>query len=99
LTIASGRTVAVAAAAILLLLGNAYQDLFWAWQLGFVGSTAAGIWALAALAAPRRHRNAVVAAFLLVVAVATSGIGLAFLAAAAVFELVRPERRNEVLWL
>ena len=99
LTLVSGRTIALAGAAILLFLGNAYNDLFWGWQVGFIGSTAAGIWALAALTEPPRRGNAVAAVLLLLVALATSGIGLPFLAAAVVYELLRPERRREAAWL
>jgi hypothetical protein len=99
LTLVSTRTVALAGAAILLFLGNAYTDLFWGWQMGFIGSTAGGIWALAFLAKPPQRRNALAAVLLLIVALATSGTGLPFLAAAIVFELLRPERRREALWL
>src|SRR6266508_2851294 len=71
------------AALLILFLGSGADDLFWAYQMGFVASTASGLWALLLLR--RLERPADVAASLLLLAsVATSGIGLCFVAAAAV---------------
>jgi hypothetical protein len=97
LALVTGRWLALGGATILLFLGSAYQDLLWAFQIGFVGSTAAGVWAITALTGERSRRAAVAAASLLTVAVATSGIGLSFLLAAIVLVLVRgPTRRDLV---
>jgi hypothetical protein len=76
----SGPWVSVGCATLLLFLGAAYQDLFWAFQIGFVGSTAAGIWSLVAIA----NRRFGLAALLSTLSVASSGIGLPFLAASLV---------------
>jgi hypothetical protein len=83
----AGGWVALGLATLMLFLGSGHQNLFWAFQVGFVGATAAGIWALVALRAQdpgRRSRSgAPLAAILLTVAVATQGIGLFFLVAVA----------------
>lgn len=76
-----GRPLALGFAALLALLGTASQDLFWAWQLGFVGSTAAGLIALLLLTMDRPGW----AAAALLVAVTFSGIGLPFVAACAAY--------------
>ena len=44
-----GDVLALAAAAAILLLGTAWQDVLWPFQIGFLGSLAAGIGALLAL--------------------------------------------------
>ncbi len=82
------------AALLILFLGSGADDLFWAYQMGFVASTASGLWALLLLR--RRERPADAAASLLLLAsVATSGIGLCFVAAAAAqVVLERDERRR-----
>lgn len=41
-----GRNPALIAAALLLFLGSGYLDLFWAFQMGFVGAVALGLWAV-----------------------------------------------------
>ena len=74
----------LAAAAILLFFGAGYVNLFWAFQTGFVGAVALGLWAMVAL--PARPR---LAALLLVAAVATQGVGLYFVVAAAAATLWR----------
>ena len=46
----NGPLVAIGGALLALWVGTGYQNLFWAFQIGFVGSTAAGLWALVAFA-------------------------------------------------
>ncbi len=87
------RLIALAMAVPLLVLGSGYGNLFWAFQIGFVGSTAAGVWALVALESPGR-RNGALGSVLLLVSLASSGMGLFFLAAAAV-RLVAEARLRE----
>jgi len=71
--------VAAAAAAVLMLLGPAWQDLLWPFQFGFLGSVASGLGALILL--DRRTRRADVGACIcLVVSIGCSGVGLPFLA-------------------
>jgi hypothetical protein len=83
------------AALLILFLGSGADDLFWAYQIGFVASTATGLWALLLLR--RLERPADVAAGLLLLAsVATSGIGFCFIAAAAVQLFLEPGRRQRL---
>jgi len=94
----SGPLAGLAAASIGLLLGAGFENLFWGFQLGFVGSTAAGIWALAVLDwTPTRARRAAVAA-LLTAAVASSGIGLTFLVAVGTALMLRPAWKSSWRW-
>ena len=95
----SGPLAGLAAASIGLLLGAGFENLFWGFQLGFVGSTAAGIWALAVLDwTPTRARRAGVAA-LLTAAVASSGIGLTFLVAVGTALMLRPAWKSSWRWM
>ena len=89
----TGRWPAAGAAAVMLVLGTGYLNLFWAFQIGFVGATALGLWALACL--PGRPR---LAALLLVAAVATQGVGLFFVAAAGAY-LLAAGRIRAIGWL
>jgi hypothetical protein len=82
----------LAAAALILFLGSGADDLFWAYQIGFVASTASGLWALLLLRRLERPAD-VAASILLLGSVATSGIGLCFVAAAAVQVVLEPGRR------
>jgi hypothetical protein len=83
----------------LLVLGSGYQNLVWAFQIGFVGSVAAGTWGLVALETDQRRRSAVLGVALLIVALASSGMGLFFVLAAAVRLVADPASRRRVLWL
>jgi hypothetical protein len=86
-----------AAGAVLMLLGAAWQDLLWPFQIGFVGSVTGGLGALVLL--DRREPKADVGALAcLVVAVGSSGVGLAFLAGVAV-ELLWRRRDWLRLWI
>ena len=89
----AGRWPAAGAAAVMLVLGSGYTNLFWAFQIGFVGATALGLWALVAL--PERPR---LATLLLIAAVATQGVGLFFIAAAGVYLIVAGRVRS-IGWL
>lgn len=90
----SGPLVALGGATLMLFLGSAYEDLFWAFQIGFVGSVAAGVWALVIIYAAVDRRALIAAGGLLLVAVATSGLGLFFLMAAGTLALFDPSRRR-----
>jgi hypothetical protein len=94
----SGSLVALAGGGLFLVLGSAYQNLFWAFQIGFVGSCAAGLWALVML--ERRDRvGAGAGLLLLLAAVMSSAPGLAFLGLAGVEVLLDSRRRWMTLWL
>jgi hypothetical protein len=85
-----GVAIASVVTALLLSLGSASQDFYWAWQVGFVGSVAFGAWAFVAL---ERQRQAW-AAVLLVGGLATSGVGLFFLAAALTYTFLERAGRR-----
>jgi hypothetical protein len=75
-----GPWAALAPTAVLVLLGPAWHDLLWAFQVGYLGSVAAGLWAVVCL---ERGRDAA-AAGLVLVALACSSLGLAMAVLAAV---------------
>lgn len=86
-----------AASAVLMLLGPAWQDLLWPFQIGFVGSVAGGLGALVLLDRERRRAD-VGALVCLVVAIGSSGVGLAFVAGVTV-ELLWRRRDWLRLWI
>jgi hypothetical protein len=95
----SGPFAGLAAAFIGLLLGAGFENLFWGFQIGFVGSTAAGIWALTVLdGAPTRARRAGIAV-LTTASLASSGIGLTFLMAVGTALFLNPAWRSSWRWL
>jgi len=89
--------VAVLIAVVPLLLGAAWEDLLWAFQMCFATSIAAGLAALLALDRGSTRAD-VVASLLLVVSCASSDLGLAFATGAAVDVLLRPGRWRR-LWI
>jgi hypothetical protein len=91
-----GAPIALACAVPLLLLGAGAENLFWAFQTGFVGSVMFGLWAVFFLEWPGR-RGPVLASVLLLAAVASSGMGLFFLVVAAGRGLFAPGLRLRVL--
>ncbi len=90
----AGEGIALAGALIFLVLGAGWEDLLWAFQVGWLASIAVG---LAALIALDSRRSALTAA-LVTVSLAFSGTGLVFVVAAAVQLLLTPERRRELWW-
>jgi hypothetical protein len=95
---AAGPLVALGATALVLWAGSGWQNLFWAFQIGFVGATAAGLWALVAFTSSGR-RAPVVGMLLLLGAVMTSGIGLVFVAVVGAALVADPGRRRRLAWL
>jgi hypothetical protein len=93
----AGDLIAVGAAALLLVMGAAWENLLWAFQIGFVGSMACGLGALLAIGATRPRMWA--AMLLLFGSLMFSGIGLFFLIAAAAWLALTPQRRKDVVWL
>jgi hypothetical protein len=93
----AGRAIGLIFAVVFLFLGAAGEDLFWAFQAGFIGGSAAGAWGLAILLArPSGIRRVNVAvAVLLLIAVATHGPGLFFLSAVGITILAIPARRRQ----
>ncbi len=93
----AGDAVALAAALLLLVLGAAWENLLWAFQMAFVGSVACGLGALLVMdASPRRMWLAIPFLF---GSLMFSGIGLFFLVAAAVWLVLTPGRRRDLAWL
>ena len=86
-----------AASAVLMLLGPAWQDLLWPFQIGFIGSVAGGLGALVLLDRERRWSD-IGAMGCLVVAVGSSGVGVAFVTGIAV-ELLWRRRNWRRLWV
>lgn len=77
-----GAPTAVLLALPLLLLGVGAENLYWAFQTGFVASVAFGLWALV-LVERKGPRSWIGVSFLLIASLAASGIGLFFLVALA----------------
>jgi hypothetical protein len=83
-----GQWAALAPTAILLLLGPAWNDLLWAFQMTYFGSIAAGVGMLLAL--DRRDRTGdIVACVLLAVSLSFGGVGLGFVVVAGLELLLR----------
>ena len=92
----AGRVAGLVAATLLLFLGPAWEDLLWSFQMGFVGSLAAGLGALLALERDTPRRNAAACA-LLVLSLLLSDVGLALVVSAAVAIALR--RRPRQAWI
>ena len=93
----AGDVIGIAAAALLLVLGAGWENLLWAFQIGFVGSVACGLGAL--LVFDARPGRVWLAALLLLGSLMFSGIGLFFWGAAAVQLVLVPGRRRHLAWL
>jgi hypothetical protein len=92
-----GDWAALVGTALILFLGAAFEDLLWAFQIGYFGSLTCGLAALIAL--DRNDRKGDVAATILLVASLTfSSLGLPFVAGAAAEWLTNPRQRRR-RWL
>ena len=88
-----GSEIALGATALLLFLGSAYQDLLWAFQVGYLASIPLGLGALLLLDVDRPDgRRQVAAGMLLLLSVASSGVGLIWCAAVFVEGMLRTDR-------
>jgi hypothetical protein len=92
-----GRWIALIPAGLLLLPGAAYEDLLWAFQIGFVGSLAAGLGALLCLEREDRRGDRW-AALLLCVSLACASVGVAFTVGVLAM-LIASRRRRARLWV
>jgi hypothetical protein len=73
----TGPWIATTAVALFLVDGAGYENLMWAWQIGFVGSTALGWWAVLLATAERPTKRTDAGAILLLIAsLMCSGIGV-----------------------
>lgn len=89
----SGPVVALGVVVVLVCFGSGFENLFWGFQMAWVGAAAAGIAALLALARDDR-RGRIAVAVLLIIGLATAGIALAFVVAVAVEALLRRRIRS-----
>lgn len=93
---AAGPTIAIVAAAIVLAFGSGFENLFWGFQTGFVGSVAFGLAAMDVTdRGPTRGRALIVAALLLG-SLASSSVGIAMSVAVGVEWLLDPRWRRWV---
>jgi hypothetical protein len=90
----AGTGPGLAAATVVLFLGAGYENLYQAFQIGMVLSSAAGFWAIAVLWFDRRPG---LAALLLLLSVASHSIGAVFLGVAVLLALF--EWRRSDAWL
>jgi hypothetical protein len=90
----AGDAVGIAAALLLLVLGAGWEDLLWAFQVGWLASIAFGLAALVVL--PRRPW---LAAALVAVSLAFTGVGIAFGVACVLQLALDPQRRTGLYWL
>lgn len=90
----AGDLVAIAAAALLLVLGAGWDDLLWAFQIGWLGSVTFGLATLLVLDGPPTNRRAAIAAALLVGSLSCSGVGVPFAVIAVVLLALRREWRR-----
>ena len=88
-----GRLAAAVASIPLLLLGSGAENLFWAFQTGFVGSVAFGLWAVVLLERTGRW-SLVGASLLLIASLMSSGIGVVMVAAAVARTILDPVDRR-----
>ena len=92
-----GDPAALGAAVLLLVLGPAWQNILWPFQVGWLVSLAAGVGALLALDRGDR-RGDVAAAALLALALASSGLGVVIALGIAV-ELLVARGRRRAIWI
>ena len=83
-----GDPFALVLAALILFLGSAWQDLLWPFQVGYLGSVAAGLGMLVALDRVDATGR-VLACILLAVAIGSSSVGIPFAGVALVEVLLR----------
>lgn len=89
-----GALLGLGVASLVLLLGSGFENLYWGFQLGFVGSTAAGLWALVVLDEPPTKVRQLALLLLLVAGLASSGVGITFFIVAAIVWLLRDDWRG-----
>jgi len=95
----SGDMLGLAAAAMMLFLGRGFENILWAFQVGFVGSIVFGLLAMYLLDSCTTRRLFLLAASAsLVLSLASSGIGLFFCGAVAVDLLLDGSQRRH-LWV
>ena len=93
----AGEVLGLAAMLAILFIGRGAENIFWAFQIGFVGSVLFGLVAMLALDPPNPGRGRlVVASVAMLLALMFSGIGIFFCAAIAVQLLVDRRRHAQL---
>jgi len=92
----AGPLFALAGGTLVLFFGSGFENLFWAFQIMFVGTIALGIWTIWLLEGPPSMRRTAAVVTLLTISLATSGLGLIFWAITGLTMLLRPGWRR---WL
>ena len=95
----AGDPVGLAGGGLLLVLGAGWENVIWAFQIGFVGSVACGLGMLLVLDGPQTKWRGPLMVGLLAASLMFSGVGLAFVVFAAAVLVMIPGRRTETLWL
>jgi hypothetical protein len=93
----AGELIAIVAALLFLVLGMGWENLLWAFQVGWLASMAFGLGAVLVLQTERRWRAAIAAA-LTAVSLSFAGTGIVFAIATTVPLLLTPGRRRELQW-
>lgn len=92
------RVPALLAAALILFLGAAWEDLLWAFQVGYLLSVAGGLATWTLLERRRGRFNDLAAMLCLLVAAGSSSLGIPVMAGVAV-ELARRRPQRRRLWI
>lgn len=90
----SGRWPALATGVVVLLFGSGFENLYWGFQIGFVGSVALGLVAMLVSDGQPGARRAILVALLLLASLATSGIGIVMSVAVGIEWLLEPRWRR-----
>jgi hypothetical protein len=89
-----GPWLALAAALLVLFLGAGYENLFWGFQLGYVGGIAAGLWGWLVLRTTTGRGATLAAAGLFLLAIASTLTGAVFVGIAWIDTLLAPSDRR-----
>ena len=92
----AGPGLALCAGGLVLFFGAGFENLYWAFQIGFVSALLGGLIALEALDGPPSRGRAAVLAVALLVAEMTAGIGVIFIGATGLMILMTPEWRTRL---
>ena len=92
----SGRWPALATGVVVLLFGSGFENLYWGFQMGFVGSVALGLAAMLVSGGQAGARRSILVALLLLASLATSGIGIVMSVAVGIEWLLEPRWRRWV---
>jgi hypothetical protein len=84
----TGPLPALAGGILILFFGSGFENIFWAFQIGFVASVGAGLLMIWLLERPPTPGRVAAVVALLVFCLATSGLGLIFLAIGGLWMLL-----------